>query len=477
MALWSRGVHANGQALPFQVVLQSIHVPTFVLDSTGKVVFWNASCALLTGLPAEEVLGTNEHWRGFYPSPRSCLADLLLQGALDKVGGLYEVHDGALAHQDAMQAQNWCDLPRSQRRYLQIDAVALRDTAGCVRFVVETLQDQTAVKESEALRAAEHQETAKRRQGMMAAIVGAFAKLAQGDLTVRLSEPFPPEIDQVRQDFNSTVAQLAKTMSMIGGNGSNVRDCSHELAQIMANMLCGTAQMEQSMSATIGGLQQLNHLAKEAAEGTVEASRVVANARKEAEQSSSVVRQAVSAMGEIEASSREIGNIITVIDEIAFQTNLLALNAGVEAVRAGDAGRGFTVIATEVRALAQRSADAAKEIKVLVTTSGGQVVSGVKLVGEAGAALTRIVSHVETLNATITTIAEAAEQHSTGLEDVSGAMAQMHKVQVRTADLIDQTDQISQTLEDEAKTLETQLLAFRLVESKAMSTYSYSKAK
>lgn len=473
MAFWSKDVRGDGRTLPFQAVLQSINVPTFVLDADGKVVFWNDSCARLTGLEAKEVLGTNEHWRGFYPNPRACLADLLLQGALDKVDGLYEVHEDVPAKQDTMQAQNWCDLPLSQRRYLQIDAQALRDAAGRVEFVVETLQDQTAVKESEALREAEHQETARRRQWMMSAIIGAFAKLAQGDLVVRLNEQFPPEIDQVRLDFNSTVAQLAKTMAMIGSNGSNVRDCSHELTQIMANMLRGMAQMEQSMSASIDGLQQLNRLSKGAAEGTNEASRVVASARKEAEQSGSVVRQAVSAMGEIEASSREIGNIISVIDEIAFQTNLLALNAGVEAARAGDAGRGFAVVATEVRALAQRSADAAKEIKALVSTSGAQVGSGVKLVGEAGSALTRIVSYVETLNGTISNIAEAAKQQSTGLDDMSGAMAQMHKIQTKTAELIDQTNQISQTLEAEAGTLETQLLNFRLVESKAMGAHSY----
>ena len=332
------------------------------------------------------------------------------------------------------------------------------------------------MKEAETLRVTDQAELARRRQQITDALTYGLANLAEGNLLARLDEPFPLDADHVRQDFNATVTQLAKTMSMIGRNGSNVRNCSDELAHITSDMLRGAAQMKQSMSATMEGLAQLNLLAKEAAASTSEAGRAVASARKEAEQSGSVVRQAVSAMGEIEASSRGIGNIISVIDEIAFQTNLLALNAGVEAARAGDAGRGFAVVATEVRALAQRSADAAKEIKTLVSTSGAQVGSGVKLVGEAGAALTRIVAHVETLNGTISGISEAARQQSAGLGEMSEAMAQINKVEVKTAQLIDQTSQISHTLETEASALETQLLNFRLVEGTAFGVSPYSKA-
>lgn len=478
MAFWSKDVSASGgRVSSFQGVLQNLSVPAFVLNAEGVVVLWNDACADLTRLATKDVVGTKEHWRGFYPQPRACLADLVLQGGGDKIEELYDKRGDTPVKKNSLQAQKWFDLPGRPHRYILIDAIGISNASGQIDYVVETLQDLTALKEAEALIAAEHEEAARRRQYVMDAVSGGLAMLAQGNLLVRINDPFPPEIDQVRLDFNSTVTQLAKTMSMIGRNGSNVRNCSHELTQIMSDMLRGAAQMEQSVSATMEGMGNLNRLAKDASQGTDEASRVVASARKEAEQSGSVVKQAVSAMGEIEASSRQIGNIITVIDEIAFQTNLLALNAGVEAARAGDAGRGFAVVATEVRALAQRSADAAKEIKTLVSTSGAQVGSGVKLVGEAGAALTRIVAHVETLNGTITSISEAAKQQSSGLDNMSDAMNQMHKVQARTAELIDQTSQISQTLEAEASTLETQLLNFRLVEGAAVSSPSRSKVR
>ena len=138
-----------------------------------------------------------------------------------------------------------------------------------------------------------------------------------------------------------------------------------------------------------------------------------------------VLHKTVAAMGEIEQSSKQISNIIGVIDEIAFQTNLLALNAGVEAARAGDAGRGFAVVATEVRGLAKRSAEAAKEIKTLIAASGAQVESGVKLVNETGKALDQIVEEVNRLNALVTEIAASAQEQATALSQMNSAVNQM----------------------------------------------------
>jgi len=197
--------------------------------------------------------------------------------------------------------------------------------------------------------------------------------------------------------------------------------------------------------------------------GTAEnARRLASTAQDDAEHSGVIVTDAIDAMSAIEASSRQIGNIIGVIDEIAFQTNLLALNAGVEAARAGDAGRGFAVVATEVRALAQRSAEAAKEIKSLISTSGTQVQAGVRLVGEAGGALTRIGAQVAELNDLINTIATSATNQAAGLAEINGAVEQMDKLTQQNAAMVEEATAASHALSDEAASLKHLISRFSL---------------
>jgi methyl-accepting chemotaxis protein len=165
------------------------------------------------------------------------------------------------------------------------------------------------------------------------------------------------------------------------------------------------------------------------------------------------VQNAVVAMEAIEKSAGEISQIIGVIDEIAFQTNLLALNAGVEAARAGDAGKGFAVVASEVRALAQRSAEAAKEIKALISASNTQVKSGVDLVGETGTALNRIATHVTEIAAIVTGIAGSAQEQASGLNEVNSAVNQMDQVTQQNAGMVQEITAASRSLAQEAETL------------------------
>ncbi|HWA62467.1 MAG TPA: methyl-accepting chemotaxis protein, partial [Caulobacteraceae bacterium] len=198
---------------------------------------------------------------------------------------------------------------------------------------------------------------------------------------------------------------------------------------------------------------QITATVKTTADGSNHAREVVTTTKTDATHSGEVVRGAVAAMNQIETSSKEISQIIGVIDEIAFQTNLLALNAGVEAARAGEAGRGFAVVASEVRALAQRSAEAAKEIKALITASSGQVDQGVKLVGEAGKALERIVTQINEINTVVGEIAASAQEQADGLGQVNTAINQMDQVTQQNAAMVEESTAASHSLLQEANEL------------------------
>ncbi len=192
---------------------------------------------------------------------------------------------------------------------------------------------------------------------------------------------------------------------------------------------------------------------RKTADGAMHARELVSTAKSDAEKGGGVVRQAINAMSAIEKSSQQIGQIIGVIDEIAFQTNLLALNAGVEAARAGDAGRGFAVVASEVRALAQRSAEAAKEIKGLISASSTQVEQGVDLVAETGKALERIFAQVAEMDSIVADIATSAREQATGLQEVNTAVNQMDQVTQQNAAMVEESTAASHTLSLETEEL------------------------
>ncbi len=295
------------------------------------------------------------------------------------------------------------------------------------------------------------------------AIVGAsMSRLAAGDLEARITETLMPSLDQLRVDFNEAATALQSALQKVSGAAFTIQSATGEITTAARDLSRRTEQQAASLEETAAALDQITATVQKTAGGAQNARKIVATATSDAEKSGDIVRHAVAAMDGIETSSREIGQIIGVIDEIAFQTNLLALNAGVEAARAGDAGRGFAVVASEVRALAQRSAEAAKEIKRLITTSGRQVADGVSLVGDAGGALERIARQVGEINIVVAEIAASAQEQAAGLSQVNTAVNQMDQMTQQNAAMVEQTTAVSEQLAHEGDDLGRLISRFKL---------------
>ena len=242
-----------------------------------------------------------------------------------------------------------------------------------------------------------------------------------------------------------------------------------EISRAADDLSRRTEQQAASLEETAAALDEITATVKRTAQGAGEAQTLVSSAKTNAADSSEVVQKAISAMGEIEGSAKQISQIIGVIDEIAFQTNLLALNAGVEAARAGDAGKGFAVVAQEVRALAQRSAEAAKEIKVLISASSAQVETGVDLVDKTGTALQTIFQQVAHIADLVTEIAASAQEQAAGLSQVNSAVNQMDQVTQQNAAMVEESTAASRTVADEALELGRMMGRFRTgVEARAV---------
>ncbi len=267
----------------------------------------------------------------------------------------------------------------------EVEGVARRDEVGAiaravavfrdngqekVRLEAETAKQRIQAEEERAQNEAHREEIARHGAFVVDSLATGLEKLSAGDLLFRLGTPFNADYEKLRADFNATIDKIQQTMTAIAATTQGVRSGSGEITQASDDLSRRTEQQAASLEQTAAALDQITATVRKTAENANDARATVSSAKADAERSGAVVGETVSAMSGIETSSRQIGNIIGVIDEIAFQTNLLALNAGVEAARAGEAGRGFAVVATEVRALAQRSADAAKEIKTLISASG-----------------------------------------------------------------------------------------------------------
>ena len=298
-------------------------------------------------------------------------------------------------------------------------------------------------------------------------LASALKALSSGVLTYEIAEAFPTEYEQLRTDFNGAISGLRSVMESISATATQIQSGSSEITLASDDLSKRTESQAATLEETAAALDEITTTVRQTADGAREVNDVASDTRQSAQESGDVVRNAVAAMGQIEKSSTQISQIIGVIDDIAFQTNLLALNAGVEAARAGDAGRGFAVVAQEVRALAQRSSDAAKEIKGLISTSSEQVSRGVDLVGRAGDALGEIVKRVENVSVLVSEIAASAQEQSVSLAEVNSAMNRMDQVTQQNAAMVEQTTSASHSLAGASTTLSGHVQHFDIGENVA----------
>jgi methyl-accepting chemotaxis protein len=287
-------------------------------------------------------------------------------------------------------------------------------------------------------------------------------RVAAGDLTGKIDVTSNDEVGLVLQALNRMQTSLTQVVSNVRQNSESVATASAQIAQGNQDLSGRTEQQASALEETAATMEQLGATLRKNADSAKQANQLAQSASAVASKGGDVVGKVVITMQDINNSSRQIGDIISVIDGIAFQTNILALNAAVEAARAGEQGRGFAVVASEVRNLAKRSADAAKEIKLLITRSLEQVEQGTSLVDQAGQTMSEIVGSIQRVTHIVAEISAASVEQSSGVSQVGEAVAQMDQATQQNAALVEESAAASASLRGQAQQLVNVVAVFKL---------------
>lgn len=311
-----------------------------------------------------------------------------------------------------------------------------------------------AIKDAIARRTREEAEARMEvQQRMVGGLALGLSELRDGKLDCRIEHAFPPEYEALRHDFNETVESLASVIAEVVQGAQNVRTGASEIASAASDLSVRTESQAAALEESAAAVRQLTDSVRDTARTADEARNVAGDASKDASTSGDMMVRAVAAIEEIARSSARMGEIVSLIEGIAFQTNLLALNAGVEAARAGETGKGFAVVANEVRALAQRSADAAAEITGIIKTSEQEVADGVQLIGQTQSALQGIMQHTAHLSDMISAIAAATDEQSSAISQVNTVVSGMDRITQQNAALVEESTAASKQLSAAATTL------------------------
>lgn len=415
------------KAVEENAILRSINQSQAVISFTpdGKVLYANDIFSKVMGYSYEEI---REQHHSLFVEPKFA--------GSDEYKNFWK-----RLKQGEFFITTWHRIAKNQRDvWLQASYNPVFDDSGRVVKVVKIASDITPLITST------HQ------------ISAALKALARGDLCAEINQPLVEQLDGIRGAFNDSIAALRHALTDVLSAAGNIGESSRTVNASADRLSQRTEQQAVSLEETVASLGQITGSVQDLTDSTAHMRDMIEQTNNEAVTSSHVIDSAVHTMHDINNSSTKIFNIIGVIDEIALQTNLLALNAGVEAARAGDAGRGFAVVATEVRALAQRSAEAAKEIKLLIEASSQVVTQGVNSVTNAQDSLGLVAGYIKTIDQSLDGAAVGFKEQSSALRQVGASLNQIDKVTQENAAMAAETAMASQTLAQEAEVI-TQLLA------------------
>ncbi|MEO0401253.1 MAG: methyl-accepting chemotaxis protein [Pseudomonadota bacterium] len=444
-----------------------------ILGAAGTVVLHHLSMGIFLPylvFPSVNLLENIE--RVLFHGTIVGLEVLILCWAVSVRLGLTQQVQGALIQADSaiLQAKAAEKQADQARAHAEAEAERAHIAQAKAEEVLGVLKTEQAAREqanlaalqAEERTAAEQQKVMEAQTQVVKALKQGMERIARGDLSNPIVAPFPGPYEALRVNYNRAIADLASTPSDVSGRTG---DLLSQVAGVSAaaNDLAGrTDKQVASLAATSDAVTRLHEAVAASTNNAKSTAASASAATADAVAGGEVVRQVVGAMSEIEASSQEIAKINAVMDSIAFQTNLLALNAGVEAARAGTAGRGFSVVASEVRALSQRATEAARGINELTQRSGRQVQAGVLLVGRAGEALDGIVASIAEMTASVEQIASAADAQSNGLRAVDNTVAELDAVAQSNAAMFEETSTACLSLTAGMDQIAEQLRRFRM---------------
>ena len=419
-------------------------------DLLMQLVLLVAACALAGGM----MLVVSRHVTG----PLGAIQNAMLKLA----GGDFDVVLPGLQRKDEIGA-----VANAVERFkvLAVEKARGEADAAMARQKAEADRHAEAARaeaEVQARAAAERDRAAEEQAQAFRTLGDALGRLADGDFTIRLDDEIPDAYAQIKDDFNRAISRLHETIQAVANSTREVANAANEISTATTDLSQRVEEQAASLAQTSASMEEISSTVQTNAKNAQHANELTNSTQGVADRGGKVVAEAVTAMSRIEESSRQISDIITVIDEIARQTNLLALNAAVEAARAGDAGRGFAVVASEVRSLAQRSSEAAKNITDLIAKSSDRVQEGVGLVNRAGTALSEIVASIKQVAGIVAGIATASAEQSTGLDQINKALSQMDDVTQQNSALVEENTATAKTLQHQALDMQSRIASFKL---------------